>query len=131
MAIEDIRNYLIAQNIVEGATGWECKLGDEPETPDEVVTIFDSAGLPPIMAFGTEAADVPRARYQIRVRGAAFDYATPRAKIGEIMTALQKTNVTTDLCLMLVDSNPIPLGKDGSNRHILVVNFDSHNTGGF
>lgn len=131
-AIADIRTFLTTASIVEGATGWRCFLGTEPSTPDQCVTIYETAGYAPARAFGSSSADVPRPSFQIRVRGSSNqDYATPRAKMTDIINALNKTDVTSTLTLVGANSAPIPLGLDSNNRHIFVYNFDSHNFGGF
>lgn len=129
--IEDIRTYLTAQGVVEGVTGWECHLGTEPSSPDKVVTIYETGGNPPARAFGSSSADVPRPSFQIRVRGEAQDYATPRAKMSTIIQTLNKADVTATLVLIGANSAPLPLGMDDNNRHRFVYNFDSNNTGGF
>ena len=130
--IEDIKTYLVAQGLVEGSTGWICRLGTEPSTPNQVVTIYEQPGIAPARAFGGNASDVPRPTFQVRVRGENDqDYATPAAKIVAIAQALNKTAVTPTFEMIARDSGPLPLGLDGSNRHIFVWNFDSHNLSGF
>lgn len=128
--LDDIGDHLVAALVVGGATGWTLAKGFMPPSPDKVVALFETPGLEAghVPDLGSEEAfDQPG--LQVRVRGSAFDYATARTKIQEAFEALHGNEpvVTSGEPLIVyinaVQSAPLPMGLDGSNRPEMTWNF--------
>lgn len=83
--LSDIRSYLIAQGLVEGATGWKLYAGYFPDDQDQMVGLFDLPGMPA----DTLGRENRRLMFQLRVRAARLDYAVAVAKWQELFDALQ------------------------------------------
>lgn len=88
MMLPDIAEYLIAQGMESG--GFTVKYGYLPETPDNVVTMYEYLGLPdePNLGKGTTNLEYPRVN--IVVRGTANEYDIPRQKGQAIKTAMAR-----------------------------------------
>ena len=130
LLITDVLDYLEDQGLVAGATGWTRAAGFMPPSPDKIVAVFESPGDPPEMTkagSGETAYDEPG--FQVRVRATKHDYASARAKIGAVFRALHGSSLapaTGDPVYVLVravQSGPLPLGLDESNRPDLTWNF--------
>ena len=119
--LDDVRARLIAAGLVEGATGWVCRLALMPEDPDQVVALFDGVGLPPDVVNTIDMAGM-----QVRVRAAADDYAVARAKIDAIMTTLngQESAIGAGYVYVNAAASVLPLGRDIRSRPELVINFN-------
>lgn len=106
-------------------------IGEAPDAPDDIVTLYQGAGVP---QFTLGARDgIPFApqfetwRLQVHVRrSGSTAYPDAQALIRQIWFALQLTNVvmgdTRYLSLDAVD-NPAPLEQDKQNRISFVCNF--------
>lgn len=72
----DMRGLLVAAGlgVVGGNNPWSIYLGSEPNSPDDVVTLYDTGGDPPNPKF---LLDEPR--FQVRVRGNSYKAAYDRA----------------------------------------------------
>lgn len=129
--LQQIEDHLIAEGVVD--TGWSVCKGFLPPDGDQVIALFETSGeapdiIPDPDAYYTEQAyDNPG--FQVRVRGLAEDYEGPRNKIFECFRALhgnEPASVSGEpvvVCLYAVNSGPLPLGVDGSNRHGFTWNF--------
>ena len=85
MILTNIRDYLVALGLVEGATGWKCYAGIMPDDQDQTIGIFETGGYPA----DTLGRENLRLTFQVRVRGRRLDYAVARAKWQELFDALQ------------------------------------------
>lgn len=128
--LDDIGDHLVAAGVVGGATGWTLAKSFSPSTPDKVVTLFETPGqTPEILRDGDGAPSYDYPGFQVRVRGTAMDYATARKKIYDIFVALHQAEpdgVSGDPTIVYiygVQSAPMPLGHDPSNRPELTWNF--------
>lgn len=130
MLLDDIGDHLVAAGVVDGATGWSLFKSFLPPTPDQAVAIFETPGQPPDVlkdGDGTPSYDYPG--LQVRVRGSGMDYATARQKIYDIFEALHQAEPDgvsgdpTIVYIYAVQSAPMPLGHDPSNRPELTWNF--------
>jgi len=126
--LDEIAARLIGQAVgVTGTTAsWVVYKGWEPETPDQVFSLFETGGLANQSHDG-DLLDVPT--FQIRVRGASTStgYPAARTKIAAARTALEGMTAGTFsgryYCSVVANSEPLSLGHDASHRPRLVVNF--------
>lgn len=119
MLLDDIATYLEAKGIV--TVGTDLFKGELPEIPDNCVALFEYAGQPPEIP---TAIDYPG--LQVRVRDKS--YSAARAKtdaIYKLLHTLANTTLsgTRYLSIFAVQSSPVPLGRDSSNRIDLVQNY--------
>jgi hypothetical protein len=106
---------------VNGATGWKgCQLS-EPATPDQTVTIYDTAGMPP-EGYGLEYPSI-----QIRVRGGIGKQVLTYQKIKDIRDYLENCSNTviggTSYDGFEIESDIGFLMHDSTNRPIYVCNI--------
>jgi hypothetical protein len=126
---EDMSAVLVlsssALSLIEGT---DLFISREPDSPDAVVTIFDTGGGEP--SSGTEKNEFPT--IQVRVRGAVMDYETAYDLISSIKDVLHnlasQTVSGTKYIGVWASSDIIPLGYDASDRPILTINFRIHRT---
>ena len=123
---EDMSSILAsALSLVEGSVLF---ISREPDSPDAVVTVFDTGGGEP--SSGTENNEFPT--IQVRVRGTVMDYETAYELIDSIKNTLHnlasQTINSTKYIGVWASSDIIPLGYDASDRPILVLNFRIHRT---
>lgn len=128
--LDDIGDHLIAAGVVGGVTGWTLAKSFLPPSPDQVVALYETPGeAPDILRPGDSSTAFDKPGLQVRVRGAAHDYATARTKIQAVFAALHQSEpaVTSGepyiVYLYAVQSAPMPLGLDQSNRPELTWNF--------
>ena len=123
---EDMSSILAsALSLVEGSVLF---ISREPDSPDAVVTVFDTGGGEP--SSGTENNEFPT--IQVRVRGTVMDYETAYELIDSIKNTLHnlasQTINSTKYIGVWASSDIIPLGYDASDRPILTLNFRIHRT---
>lgn len=129
--LDDVKTMLDEAGITGGGTGWVCKLGTMPATPDQVVALFESPGRPHEATPGTspQSDRLTYPNLQVRVRGAEHDYESTRAKLQEVDEFLHaKVSVTptgsaaTFLHILALGS-ALPLGDDENGRPGVSQNF--------
>lgn len=133
LLITDVLDFLIAEGIIEGATGWTQSAGYMPPAPDKIIAVFETPGLVPVIVKdgSTEQAyDEPG--FQIRGRSVKFDYGDLREKMGEVYRALHGSDldtVTTGdpayVIVRAIQSGPLPLGLDDKSRPGATWNFEA------
>ena len=101
-----------------------------PETPDQVVALFEAPGRPPEPSPGLVPKDISL-RYpqvQVRVRGKVNDYPAARAKLQRIFDYLHALINTVQggatYLYFLAASDPLPLGEDATGRPELTQNYN-------
>ena len=120
----DVRDILVAAGL--GLVfGTNLFIGQEPTSPDNCVTIFDTPGYPPQLTLDPdEKYDYPS--IQIRVRNRSYEEAYDL--ISDIKTELHGLNHDewngTTYELIRCAQEPFPLGYDEGNRSWWVANFD-------
>jgi hypothetical protein len=126
---EDMSSVLVlsssALNLIEGT---DLFISREPDSPNAVVTIYDTGGGEP--SSGTENNEFPT--IQVRVRGAVMDYEGAYdliASIKDIIHNLASQTINnTKYIGVWASSDIIPLGYDTNDRPILTINFRIHRT---
>lgn len=92
-----LKTYLIMVGAVsnpedtEGELDWECYISNMPVGKDNVVAIYDR----PHMKDGKDMQGFVIGRYAAQIRVAAADFDTGRAKVIEILNALDAVRRTT------------------------------------
>lgn len=126
--LDEIAARLVSQSVgVQGSTAsWTVYKGREPPTPDQVITVFETGGLP--NQGRDDTLDFPT--FQVRVRGigtTSTGYPAARTKLAAARVALESMNAATFsgryYCTVTAHGEVISLGADESNRPRLVMNF--------
>lgn len=113
-----------------GATNWPVYVGDEPDTPDEVVTVYDTDG-PTFGRLMVTGEVTGHDGLQFRVR--SVTYAGGRRKADQIVETLSEdvyqrvVSVGSETYLVQTVNgldSVLSLGRDkpGSRRHLFTVN---------
>ena len=101
-------------------TEWGTYVGREPLTPDDVVTVYDTGGLPDVLI-----DDVQEPTIQVRVRSA--DYERGYAKAQEARRALQAaTGVTIEggqVVQWIGQGGILYIGRDDQDRCLFADNY--------
>ena len=105
--------------------GTNLFVGEEPASPDNCVTIFDTPG------FGRQTTMQRGEEYHrpsVQVRSRNNDYRAGYSALADIVDELhalghREINGTTYEVIMCV-TEPAPLGKDENGRHWWIANFD-------
>lgn len=105
------------------ASGWTIGCGFMTPSPDKMVGIFDTGGLP-----NEQVAPLDRPTFQIRVRGAQdLDVGAVRTQLEACRTTLEAINATVvasrRYVMVMLEGNAIPMGPDSNNRQEMVMNF--------
>jgi hypothetical protein len=115
----DMKDLLVSQGIgaFAASTGWGIYIGNEPDSPDTTITLFDTPGEPANPKF---RLDYPR--WQLRTRGApngypaAFDKATAARNVllGHAATVINTSRydgifLVTDTFLLKIDEKQRPI----------------------
>lgn len=125
----DVALYLEANGVgaLGGTAAWAISHGAEAADPDSVVTVYDT---PEGDGGDTDEQDIQHPRFQVRVR--AFDRSSAYDKHEEIRTLLaagaQPKTMSTSLMHIKEAPEIIQIGRDDTNRHILVANYRAMRT---
>lgn len=123
--MDEIEDVLIAENIGGGATGWTIGKGFMPNSPDKVITIYETPGLSPdVVPDGSTDFKYDQPEFQIRVRGESLGYEEAREKIQEVFNALHANELQSSTIYCYSEqSGPMPMGLDDNDRPSLTWNF--------
>lgn len=117
--IDAVADYLVAQNIGGGATGWTVSRGTFTDAVKDIA-VMDSGGAPPLQ----QAAG--RVLYQgavIQVRGEPGAAWAARQKAEAVLTTLDGASVSGLLYLHVTQSSPMDVGPDESGRPLFSLSF--------
>lgn len=100
-----------------------------PDAPDACVVVGEYGGRPGEEIFGEPGPAIEYPRVQVRVRGTAYDYDTPRALAERIYQGFGRRggftiNTTRYLALTPLQP-PYPLDRDAANRYVFAVNLEA------
>lgn len=124
----DVALFLDAESVgafPPASSGWAISVAQEPASPDDAITVYDTGGLEP----DTDELDVFRPTIQVRVR--SRDYEGARAKhevIRELLIMQQPLVLATSSVLVSASSEIAGIGRDDNNRHILTANYRARRT---
>lgn len=132
---DEIAGWLAAERITGergGNADWSVHVSREPETPDNVVTLYDTGALDPLAV----DPDIRAPQVQVRVR--SFDYAQAWETQEQIRAALVQPSAGLVVGATLerimgssryVTIHPIgdilAIGRDDSDRHIITANYQA------
>jgi len=127
---DDVLNYLAAEGLIDGSTGWAGKAAYMPATPNKLICVFETPGEPPeSKKDGSDEQEYDLPGFQIRGRGEAFGYDALRAKMQEIFLALHGSSLSPSsgdpgyVYVFAVQSGPMPMGYDDNSRPGLTWNY--------
>jgi len=112
-----LADYVEANNIIGGASGWPYFVGNQPDAPDQCVTFIDTSGPP-----GFPSISIDQVGVQVLVRGnkGAASYKDAYCQIQLIRTlCLGMQNAPAEfleLWGVSERSQPVPLGNDDKDR---------------
>lgn len=127
---KDIMDLLVAESLGQdaGTADWAIYRSEEPDTPDKVITIYDTGGPKPWYYMDATIAAPMYPSFQVRVRGQ--DYTEVYTKIEAIRDYLNSVTGwfvgvgdSTEYGRPFQTSEILSLGKDESGRSRLTVNF--------
>lgn len=120
----DIKDLLESEFDLGLRFGSNLFVGREPTTPNEVVTLYDTGGLPPMQTL-TKGENYYYDSFQVRVR--AESYLRAYEIIDSIMNFLhgttQQTINTTLYSIITCSNGPALLEWDENNRVLFICNF--------
>jgi len=126
-ASQDLKDILVGAGVgtFAGTSGWAIYISQEPASPDEVVTLYDSGGPEPLYLM--DDTDLFRPNLQARIRGAAGGYLEAWAKAQEVADTLghlaPQTIGGTWYAGVWQQTEVTFLRYDDNNRPVLTVNF--------
>lgn len=91
---------------------------EEPEDPDNVITVLEEAGGPPVNTFGENRAFTIRTRHEEPAEAQSLAQMIHRA-----LHFQQGILQSIQVGLIQADTNPIPLGRDQNRRFIVSQTF--------
>lgn len=125
----EIAQWLVASlpalGPLHGTDPWSVHVASEPDEPANVVTLYDTMGLP----HDTDELDIMRPSIQVRVRSAPGDYDLGYRLHHLIKTALIHSKIeaeTTSFQLITLTSDFASIGRDERGRHLGVSNYQCH-----
>lgn len=120
MMLSDIASAL--QTAGAGTKGTDLFQGEKPDTPDNLVALFEYGGSPPPLVFTGTKLELPGLNVWIRNKS----YPTGRAKAQAVFDALHGkaiSGTTGKILLCKANQSPEGMGKDETGRHEWVINF--------
>lgn len=127
--VTDVQDYLVAEGVVDGSTGWPSVRGVLHDQSDRLVAIKNDGGaLPEIgAASGLGSAAHRDPRVLITVRGAPHERDLSESKAQEIYDKLHGRLATTmgsgTYQRVMAETPPIEVGQDDNKRPIQTIAF--------
>ena len=121
MMVQKVADYLKAQGVVSGTSGWLLLQGYVPTTPDQVVVLTQWSGQAPQ---GRAGLDNPG--LQVRVRAKPQEYKAAEAKAMEVHALLHAKGEDTlgpEIRWVTSSHSPMLMGFDDNRRPEFVENF--------
>jgi len=121
--------YSIAQELANdgvgtlgGESGWSITVGTQPETPDSVVTVYDTGGAGP----ENDDLDDVGAAIQVRVRARSYlDAYTKAREVRDLLLSGPAFIVGSDrFYLIHTTSDLASLGVDDNERALIVASYE-------
>ena len=128
--VTDVLDFLEAEGLVGGASGWVRATDYLPPDPDKIIAVFPTPGLEPeLIKDGSAEQKYDDLGFQVRGRAEAHDWPALEARMGQVFRALHGSTLapsTGDPAYVLiraVQSGPLPLGLDQGDRPGMSWNF--------
>ncbi len=130
LLITDVLDFLVAEGIIGGATGWTRGAAYLPPDPDQIIAVFETTGLvPEVVKTGSTEQSYDNPGFQVRGRGTEFGYEALRIKMGQVYRTLHGSALGPAsgdpmyVIVTAVQSGPLPIGLDDESRPGLTWNF--------
>lgn len=124
--LEAVGDYLAANG--HGTLGTDLFLAVMPESPDVMVTVYETGGVAPLQTMGSAAWAIDRPTIQVIARASRGDYPAARDKADAIRALLGAVAMQTlsgiNVMRMQPSGSVIPMGEDENRRPMVSVNFD-------
>lgn len=121
--LDDVRTRIVGIPV----TGYDVDCGYMSDDSDQRVTLYEYTGIRPDHGFGFPGLQFEYPGLQVVVRGAATDYAGPRAIIQAIFLDLPKLQATTVggtvFKFVRPQQSPFFLKRDEKQRVWFAANF--------
>lgn len=108
----DFTDYLDAQGLTGGSTGWKAHYGFYPDQPDKVVLVTEVGGLE-LLQLSDGIMSQPL--IQIRVRSSRLDQNGAIAKMAAVITAINNTEISSSVYCFILSSTRFE-GYDSNER---------------
>lgn len=115
----DVFDFIVTSGITTKMTE-----GYMPDSPNDIITIYQTPGLP-----GDEIFNDPGIRYEhpgLQIKNRSADYNTGMTKAEELYRLLQLTNVILGGRLyqrIMPTHNPFLLERDAKQRSVFITNY--------
>lgn len=125
MPSDAIRDLLVEAGVgvFAATTGWSIRIGEEPDKPNTVISIWDAPGSPPSPNMSLQEPSVV-----VRVRGNPDDYPVAYAKavqVRDVLHGVVRREIAGWHYLSIFAAHePEWLGRDETRRPIFGLNFD-------
>jgi hypothetical protein len=124
--LEAVGDYLASASV--GTLGTNLFLAVMPESPDAMVTVYESAGGSPVFTMGAAVVAIDRPTIQVICRATRGDYPTARDQAESIRQMLGAVVEQTISGITVMRIEPqgsvIPMGEDDNLRPMVSVNFE-------
>ena len=123
--MDDLGDVLSSGGI--GTVGTDIFKGIVPSTPDEITSVMETGGAPPVhaMSAGPGTALLTRPHVQVLTRAARADSAAKRAReAGRLLDALQRSVNGVRYHAVFALQDPFFLRRDEANRVEFAQNFE-------
>lgn len=127
LLVTEVLDYLEAQGLIAGATGWGRSAGYLPPDPDKVVAVYITPGVQPeVVRDGSTETAYDEPGFQVRGRSDRFGYEELETKMRAIYQALHGVAIANNYVLVTADqSAPLPMGMDENGRPGMTWNFSA------
>ena len=126
--VEDIKDMLEAESALGLTLGTNLFLYKEPAVPDNVVSVFETPGMPPIGLLDsdtdTKHYEKPSAQIRIRHKTSTGGFALAYQIQGVLQVIANETWGDYYYALIYAVSNPYMIDWDENNRIRIVLNFN-------
>jgi len=125
---DEVLDFLEAQGLIGGATGWTGFAHGMPPDPDQVIVLYETGGSPPEMRpQGSTETLLDQITFQIRGRGSAHGDQALRGMMGEVYRALHDGDLGDQYTMVrALQSGPLSLGHDEQSRPEMTINFEAY-----
>lgn len=124
----DVKDKLVALGqgtyATQNVSGWNIYIGLMPDTPNQVIVLYDSPAPKPLIVANNSIPDFLQSPFSVQVR--AGDYEDAHAKARAVKDALQRIGRFTVGAVsyknIIMQTDPHHLGYDGRQRSVWVFN---------
>lgn len=125
--LSEIGDYLVAQGIgllQKPSTGANLFLGSRPDSPDEVVALYEYPGGPPEYVQDQDGPNAEKVQLQVVTRANDYETAWNRAnRCWRALASVKNTTLgTTKYRSVRPNASPSNMGRDSNDRNLIFFN---------